>query len=83
MVPGTKRFPQLKATCSLQVVPVGSSRLTGIVTRACRPSGYKSHHREPPHLSEKLHMSDQCVLIDLIYRAPVSILIWTQLDGFK
>ncbi len=40
--------PTELVTCNLKVVCVGSSRLTCIVTRVCRPSGHgRTYHREP------------------------------------
>ncbi len=46
-------------TCNLQVVCVGFSRLTGIVTRVCRPSGLSpTRHRKPPHLTSQTTMKN-------------------------
>ncbi len=50
MVPGANKVPQLRYYLTSSMF--GSIQATGIVTRACRPSGTNlTHHREPLHPS--------------------------------
>ncbi len=63
MISGARRFTQLNTFLAIGKKSVASNQSTGIVTRACRPSGYMSYmpSRTSPSYADVTY---RCLLLD-------------------